>query len=73
MKAIELILGEAGLKQNLYDHGGSRIYTEIDGKRILICDTYHTEEFALAVRDFTEKWLKESGEPNAKQSDENSQ
>ena len=49
------------IKHNIYDHGGSRLYVEDEkGNRNLIVDTYHTKEYALAIREFTEKWLKEN-------------
>ena len=50
------------LKQVIYDHGGSRIYLaeKDDSDRELLVDTYHTEEFAIAVRDFVSKWLSEN-------------
>ena len=32
--------------QNIYPHGGSRIYLETDGGRQLICDSYLDEKFA---------------------------
>ena len=49
------------IKHDIYDHGGSRLYTEDDkGNRNLIVDTYHTKESALAIREFTEKWLKKN-------------
>ena len=47
------------VKQTIYEHGGSRIWTETDGRRNLIADTYQDAEYAKAVRDFTEKWYKE--------------
>jgi len=46
-----------GLEQVIYDYGGSRIYIEKDGHRELLADTYHTEEFAVAVRNFIDDWL----------------
>jgi len=49
------------IKHNIYDHGGSKLYTEDKkGNRNLIVDTYHTKEYAIAIREFTEKWLKEN-------------
>ena len=45
--------------QTIYDHGGSRIWTEKNGRRELYADTYRSAEYAKAVRDFTEKWYKE--------------
>ena len=49
------------LKQMIYEHGGSRIYLHDgnDNNRNLLMDTYHTEEFAIAARKFTEDWLKQ--------------
>ena len=49
------------LKQMIYEHGGSRIYTHDgnDEHRDLFIDTYHTKEFAIAARKFTEDWLKQ--------------
>ena len=52
---------DAGLRQTIYEHGGSRIWIEKDGKRELLADTFTTEEYAKAVRDFTEQWLRQSG------------
>lgn len=55
------------LKQTIYDHGGSCIWRENDGKRDLLADTYHTREFAEAVRRFTEEWFaKEEAKPACK-------
>jgi len=45
------------IRQTIYDHGGSRIWREIDGRRDLIADTFQTAEYAEAVREFTEKWF----------------
>jgi len=51
------------LRQTVYPHGGSRIWVEEpDGSRNLIADTYTTAEYAEAVRDFTEKWLRDNSE-----------
>ena len=52
--------GSPEIKQSIYDHGGSRIWREPDGRRDLLVDTYHTREFAEAVRDFTDKWFREN-------------
>lgn len=48
------------ISQTIYDHGGSRIWIEKDGNRKLIADTYTTKDYALALRDFTEQWLREN-------------
>jgi len=51
------------LRQTVYPHGGSRIWVEEpDGSRNLIADTYTTAEYAEAVRDFTEQWLRDNSE-----------
>jgi hypothetical protein len=52
------------LKQNIYDHGGSRIWLESkDGeKRDLMADTYGNKELALRVKVCVEEYLKEKGE-----------
>lgn len=55
------------VKQILYEHGGSRIYIENEKThRGLLVDTYHTKEFAVAIKEFTENWLidKKHGERN---------
>jgi len=47
------------LHQTIYDHGGSRIWIETpDGRRDLLADTYTTADYAKAIRDFSEQWLK---------------
>lgn len=49
------------LKHNVYKHGGSRLFLENGDKpRIPLVDTYHTEKFAVAVRDFVLDWLSEN-------------
>lgn len=41
------------LKQNLYEHGGSRIYFDDEsGERDLIADTYGEEQRSLAIFHF---------------------
>lgn len=51
------------IKQNIYNHGGSRIWREDEaGRRDLLVDTYHTEEFAEDVRRFTEEWFNVDGD-----------
>ena len=50
------------LMQTIYEHGGSRIWTEKEDGRKLIADTYTDAEYAKAVRDFTDKWLSEHKE-----------
>lgn len=47
------------IKQTIYEHGGSRIWIELDGQRNLLCDTYHTKELAVVVRGFIEHWWKQ--------------
>ena len=49
------------IRDCIYEHGGSRIWREVDGEagRDLLADTFHTKEFAEAVRVFTEEWIKE--------------
>ena len=47
--------------QTIYDHGGSRIWIEKpDGRRELLADTFTTADYAKAVRNFTEEWLKQN-------------
>lgn len=47
------------VEQDIYEHGGSRIYTKIEeGGRKLLADTYHTKEFAIDVKTFIEGWMK---------------
>jgi hypothetical protein len=53
------------LKQNIYKHGGSRIWRENETKRDLLVDTYHTKAFAKAVRQFVEDWLKQETNTNS--------
>lgn len=53
------------LKQDIYDHGGSRIYSIENGGRSLICDTYQTPHFAKAVFDFVKQYRDGSAEPQA--------
>ena len=55
----EVLQADLGLKQAIYDHGGSRIWREIDGERELLVDTYTTKDFAKAIYAFTEQWLKQ--------------
>jgi len=51
-------VSEKTLKQTIYDHGGSRIYLVDDkNQRDLIADTYYTEEYALAMMEFTKHWF----------------
>jgi hypothetical protein len=53
--------GKPLLQQIIYDHGGSRIWIEQPGgKRGLMADTYGNAEYAKAVHEFTEKWLKQN-------------
>ncbi len=47
----------ATLRQDLYEHGGSRLWVEVDGRRNLLVDTYHTRELAEDVRRFVRGWL----------------
>jgi hypothetical protein len=50
---------EGTLHQTIYMHGGSRIWIQnTDGSRELIADTYKDVQYAIAVRDFTDEWLK---------------
>lgn len=44
--------------QTIYKHGGSRIWTESGDHRDLLAHTYHTKEYAIAIRDFTQNWLR---------------
>jgi hypothetical protein len=50
------------IQQTIYEHGGSRIWREIDGRRDLIADTFQSREYAEAVRDFTATWFQENAE-----------
>ena len=50
------------INQAIYDHGGSRIWREVDGRRDLLADTYGSKELAVAVRVFIEGWLTQSAE-----------
>jgi hypothetical protein len=53
----------SALRQTIYEHGGSRIWIEKPGGgRELLADTYTTADYANAVRDFTEKWLRQNKE-----------
>ena len=50
---------EITLHQTIYGHGGSRIWIEKrDGGRELVADTYMDDKYAIAIRDFTDEWLK---------------
>lgn len=40
------------IKQNVYEHGGSRIWIEENGKRKLIVDSFTDSDFAKALLDF---------------------
>jgi cytochrome c biogenesis protein ResB len=48
------------IRQNLYDHGGCRIYFEKGDKRDLICDAYQDEAFSVALRKFVEDYYANS-------------
>lgn len=53
-----MISKEANLRQDIYEHGGSRIWIEEDdGTRSLVADTYTTAELSKAIRDFILAWL----------------
>jgi hypothetical protein len=49
---------DLGLRQTIYEHGGSRMWLEKNGERKLLVDTYTTDNFAKAIRAFTEEWLR---------------
>jgi len=55
---------EGEIKQDLYDHGGSRIYILMpNNERKLRVDTYGgNREFSKAVFEFTKKWFTEYAE-----------
>lgn len=44
--------------QRIKNHGGSTIWTEQGNHRDLLAHTYHTTEYAVAIRDFTQNWLR---------------
>ena len=50
--------------QHVYDHGGSRIYTETNGKaeRKLIADSFTDELFADELFEFVQQWLASHGD-----------
>ena len=54
--------GIVGLQQTIYEHGGSRIWIERNGKRELLADTYGDETLAQAVMDCVRAYL----QPNYK-------
>lgn len=47
------------IKQIIYAHGGSRIYSQSGRERDLMADTYKNEAYSLAVFEFTKKWFAE--------------
>lgn len=50
-----------GLHQTIYEHGGSRIWIERDGKRDLLADTYGDETLANAVMVCVRAYLQPNG------------
>jgi len=50
----------SALRQTIYDHGGSHIWIETPSGHQLMADTYGTEAYSKAVRDFTEEWLRQN-------------
>ena len=46
--------------QNIYYHGGSRIWRETKGGRELLADTYGNAEMAVAVKKCIENFLADS-------------
>jgi len=45
------------IRQNIYDHGGCRIYFEKGDKRDLICDGYQDAAFSAALRKFVDDYF----------------
>ena len=55
MQKLKIRLSDQ-IQQSLYEHGGSRIWIEVDNDKTLLCDTYHTKELSLAVFQFIKSW-----------------
>ena len=53
---MQLTDRERVIKQDIYDHGGSRIWIEQNGDRELVADTYQSKEFAEAVKKLVDEW-----------------
>lgn len=45
------------LYQTIYAHGGSRIWIEKDGKRILIAETFNDPDLAVSLFHFISDWM----------------
>lgn len=45
------------IMQTIFEHGGSRIWREVDGRRQLIADTYGSAGMALAVKKCIEDFM----------------
>ena len=56
-KASSAVRGSAPIFQNIYEHGGSRIWRETKDGRELLADTYGNADMALAVKKCIEEFL----------------